>query len=312
MRSQVQSAWRVLVADGMTDDALRRLRQEAQVIEAGLEAATDVDAIIVRGGSRVTAEVISRAGPRLRVVGRAGVGVDNIDLEAARRAGVAVVNAPLSSTLSVAEHVLALMFALARRIPAGDASLRRGEWRKAELEGSELFDKTLGVLGLGRIGRAVAQRAAALGMRVVGHDPLISAEAIRQAGATPVDFDTLLEESDYISLHVPLDEQTRGLLGADELQKMKPGARVISTSRGGIVDETALLQALESGRLAGAALDVFEREPPGASPLLQHPAVVVTPHIAAQTAEAQTRASADIAAEVLAALRGEPLRWRVV
>ncbi|HET7011168.1 MAG TPA: hydroxyacid dehydrogenase [Anaerolineales bacterium] len=308
----MQSAWRVLVADGMTDDALRRLRQEAQVIEAGLEAATDVDAIIVRGGSRVTAEVISRAGPRLRVVGRAGVGVDNIDLEAARRAGVAVVNAPLSSTLSVAEHVLALMFALARRIPAGDASLRRGEWRKAELEGSELFDKTLGVLGLGRIGRAVAQRAAALGMRVVGHDPLISAEAIRQAGATPVDFDTLLEESDYISLHVPLDEQTRGLLGADELQKMKPGARVISTSRGGIVDETALLQALESGRLAGAALDVFEREPPGASPLLQHPAVVVTPHIAAQTAEAQTRASADIAAEVLAALRGEPLRWRVV
>jgi D-3-phosphoglycerate dehydrogenase len=225
---------------------------------------------------------------------------------------VVVVHAPLAATLSVAEHTLALMFALARGVPAADASLRRGEWRKSEIQGRELFDKTLGLIGAGRIGRAVAQRASALGLRVLAHDPLVPAETIRQAGAQPVELSRLLEESDYVSLHLPLEESTRGLIGRAELARMKNGARLISTSRGGILDEVALLEALESGRLAGAALDVFEQEPPGASPLVQHPAVIVTPHIAAQTVEAQARASADIVAEVLAALRGEPLRWRVV
>jgi D-3-phosphoglycerate dehydrogenase / 2-oxoglutarate reductase len=308
----MSGAWRVLVADGMTADALAQLRQGCDVMEAGLDSVGEVDAVIVRGRSRVSAEVIATGRPRLKVIGRAGVGVDNIDLEAARRADVIVVHAPLAATLSVAEHTLALMFALARRIPAADASLRRGEWRKADFEGRELFDKTLGLIGVGRIGRAVAQRASALGMRLLAYDPLVAKEAVRQAGAQPVDLARLLEESDYISLHLPLDDSTRRLLGRAELARLKPGARLISTSRGGIVDEAALLEALDSGHLAGAALDVFEKEPPGSSPLVRHPAVIVTPHIAAQTAEAQARASADIVAEVLAALRGEPLRWRVV
>lgn len=305
-------AWRILVADGLTDDALARLRREADVLESGLEAVSGVDALIVRGRSRVTADVLAAGQPRLRVVGRAGVGLDNIDLQAAGRLGMVVVHAPLAATISVAEHTLALMLALARRIPAADAALRRGEWRKGEVEGSELFDKTVGLVGYGRIGRALGQRAAALGMHVLAFGPLLTPRAIRQAGATPATLPELLEESDYISLHVPLDPATRGLIGTAELARVRPGARLINTSRGGIVDETALLHALETGRLAGAALDVFESEPPGLTPLVTHPAVIVTPHIAAQTAEAQSRASADIAAEVLAALRGDPLRWRVV
>jgi len=300
-----------VVADGMTDDALARLRQEAEVVEAGLEAAGGADALIVRGRSRVTAEVLAAGRPKLRVVGRAGVGVDNIDLEAARRLGVVVVHAPLAATISVAEHTLALMLALVRHVPAADAGLRRGEWGKAALEGRELFGKTLGLVGFGRVGRAVGQRAAALGMRLLAFDPLLPADAVRQAGAQPVDLDGLLAESDVVSVHVPLEASTRHLLGAAELGRMRPGAYLIHTSRGGIVDEEALLHSLEAGRLAGAALDVFETEPPGSTRLIAHPAVVVTPHIAAQTAEAQARASADIAAEVLAALRGDPLRWRV-
>ncbi|HSB90077.1 MAG TPA: hydroxyacid dehydrogenase [Anaerolineales bacterium] len=304
-------AWRIVVADGMTDDALARLRQQAEVVEAGVEAAAGADALIVRGRSRVTAEVLAAGRPRLRVVGRAGVGVDNIDLEAARRLDVVVVHAPLAATISVAEHTLALMLALVRHVPAADAGLRRGEWGKAGLEGRELFGKTLGLVGFGRVGRAVGQRAAALGMRLLAFDPLLPADAIRQAGAQPVDLDTLLAESDVVSVHVPLEASTRHLLGAAELGRMRPGAQLIHTSRGGIVDEEALLHSLEAGRLAGAALDVFETEPPGRTGLIAHPAVVVTPHIAAQTAEAQARASADIAAEVLAALRGDPLRWRV-
>lgn len=304
-------AWRILVADGMPDDALTRLRQEADVVEGGLEAAAEVDALIVRGRSHVTDAVLASGRPRLRVVGRAGVGVDNINLEAARRLGIVVVHSPLAATISVAEHALALMFALARRLPAADAGLRRGEWSKGEFEGHELFGKTLALVGFGRIGRALGQRCAALGMRLLAFDPLLSPEAIRQAGAAPVDLATLLGEADYISLHVPLETGTRHLIGAAELARLHPGARLINTSRGGIVDEIALLHALEDGRLAGAALDVFETEPPGLSALIAHPAVVVTPHIAAQTAEAQARASADIAAEVLAALRGDPLRWRV-
>jgi D-3-phosphoglycerate dehydrogenase len=307
----VTHAWRILVADGMADDALDRLRSEAEVVEGGLQAVADVDALIVRGRSKVTREVLAAGRPRLRVVGRAGVGVDNIDLEAARRLEVVVVHTPLAATISVAEHALALMFALARRLPAGDASLRRGEWRKGDMEGNELFGKTLGIVGFGRIGRALGQRAAALGMRVLACDALLPPEAVRQGGATPVDLPALLEQSDYLSLHVPLDGATRGLIGRAELGRVKPGGRLINTSRGGVVEESALLDALNAGRLAGAALDVFESEPPGPTPLVTHPLVVVTPHVAAQTVEAQARASADIAAEVLAALRGDPLRWRV-
>ncbi len=289
------------------------MRAQAEVVEqTDLTGLTDFDALVVRGRTRVTAEAIQSAVPRLRVIGRAGVGVDNIDLEAARRHAVIVVNAPLAATAAVAEHSLALMLSLARRIPQADRSMRQGEWRKKEFEGLELSGKTLGIIGVGRIGEALGSRAAALGMHPIGFDPLLSDEEIRRKGVEPVVLETLLQSSDIISLHVPLTVDTRGMIGPKEFGIMQPGSYLICAARGGVVDETALLDALETGRLAGAALDVFEHEPPGAAPLIRHPNLISTPHIGAQTVEAQTRAACDIAEEILAALEGSPLRWRVV
>jgi len=306
------SNWRILVTDGLAPQGLATLRQQAEVVEAaGLEELPDVDGLIIRSRTLVTGEDLRRAQPRLRVVGRAGVGVDNIDVAAARQVGVIVVNAPLASTDAVAEHTLALMLALARHLPQADASLRRGEWRKSEFLGTELGGKTLGLIGLGRIGAAVAERARALGMAVVAYDPLLSPEEIAVRGARPLGLQALLAEADYLSLHVPLTPETRGLLDAHALARLRPGARVVCTARGGLVDEAALLAALDTGRLAGAALDVFEEEPPRPGPLLNHPALILTPHIAAQTVEAQARAALDIVAEVLAALRGQGLRWQI-
>jgi len=303
----------VLVTDGLDEPGLALLREAAQVFESKtLEALPESDALIVRGRTKVTAEVIRSAGPRLKVVGRAGVGVDNIDLEAARARGLTVVNAPEAATVAVAELTLGMMLALARQIPLADAGMRRAEWSKSELHGSELSGKTLGIIGVGRIGAAVASRAAAFGMRVLGHDPLLSDSELQRRGTEPFSFDGLLRESDYICLHLPLTSETRGLIGRETLKKVKPGARLISAARGGIVDEAAVLEALEAGQLAGVALDVFAEEPPGELPLRQHPNVVLTPHIGAQTREAQSNAAKDIASEVLAALRGESLRWRVV
>lgn len=303
----------MLVTDGLDEPGLALLREAAQVFESGtLEALSESDALIVRGRTKVTAEVIRSAGPRLKVVGRAGVGVDNIDLESARARGITVVNAPEAATVAVAELTLGLMLALARQIPTADAGLRRAEWRKAELHGSELSGKTLGIIGVGRIGAAVASRAAAFGMRVLGHDPLLSVGELQRRGTEPLSFDALLAQSDYVCLHLPLTDETRGLIGRETLRKFKPGARLISAARGGIVDEAAVLEALEAGHLAGVALDVYAEEPPGELPLRRHPNVVLTPHIGAQTQEAQSKAALDIAGEVLAALRGEPLRWRVV
>jgi len=306
------SNWRILVTDGLAPQGLASLKQQAAVIEAAsLDELPRVDAVIVRGRTQLTGEHLRRAQPRLRVVGRAGVGIDNIDVQAARQTGVIVVNAPSATTDAVAEHTLALMLALARHLPQADASLRRGEWRKDELLGSELGGKTLGLIGLGRIGAAVARRAGALGMAVVAHDPWVPELEIAERGARPLGLEALLAEADYVSLHLPLTPETRGLIDARVLAALRPGARLVCTARGGLIDETALLAALDSGRLAGAALDVFAEEPPRPGPLLEHPAVIVTPHIAAQTVEAQTRAALDIAAEVLAALRGERLRWQI-
>lgn len=303
----------MLVTDGLDEPGLALLREAAQVFESGtLESLSESDALIVRGRTKVTAEVIRSAGPRLKVVGRAGVGVDNIDLESARARGLTVVNAPEAATVAVAELTLGLMLALARQIPTADAGLRRAEWRKAELHGSELSGKALGIIGVGRIGAAVASRAGAFGMRVLGHDPLLSDGELQRRGTEPLSFDALLAESDYVCLHLPLTDETRGLIGRETLQRFKPGARLISAARGGIVDEAAVLEALEAGHLAGVALDVYAEEPPGELPLRRHPNVVLTPHIGAQTQEAQSKAALDIAVEVLAALRGEPLRWRVV
>jgi len=309
--------WKVLITDGLHEDGKAILRRAAQVddqtdisADALLQLIHSYDAVIVRGRTKITADVLA-AGSRLKVVGRAGVGVDNIDLEAARRQGVIVVNAPKSTTEAVAELTLGLMLAVARSIPRADHAMKSAAWIKKQLEGVELRGKTLGIIGMGNIGSAVGRLATALGMQVFAYDPLLSADEIEARGAEPAALRDLYARSDFITLHVPLNESTRGMINADALAQMKPGVRLICAARGGVVDEEALLQALNSGQVAAAGLDVFAKEPPGLTELIAHPNVVATPHIGAQTEEAQVRASEDIACEVLAALRGEPLRWRV-
>ena len=310
--------WKILIADGLNENGQSLLRLAAQVDdctsispEVLLKVIGDYDALVVRSRTRVT-QAVFEAAVRLKVVGRAGVGVDNIDLAAATRHGVTVVNAPMSTTLAVAEQTLALMLALARQIPRADAAMKSGQWIKKDLEGVELYGKVLGIVGLGRIGAEVARRAAAMGMRVLGYDALLSEEIIRKRGAEPASLQELYARADFISLHVPLTPETRGMINGQSLGSMKRGVRLMCTARGGIIDETDLLGALETGQVAGAALDVFAKEPPGLTALVAHPNVVATPHVSAQTAEAQSRAAEDIANEVLAALRGEALRWRVV
>ena len=310
--------WKIIVADRLDGRGLEILSKAAQVDErAGIspeeliKVISEYDALIVRGQTRVNAEVFSAAS-NLKVVGRAGVGVDNIDLAAANLNNVTVVNSPYATTQAVAEHVLALLFSLARSIPTADETMKSGLWRKKQFMGVEIKDKVLGIIGMGNIGSSLAQMSKSLGMQVIGYDPLISAADIERRGANPVNIQELYVQSDFISIHVPLNPETRGMINGGSFGTMKRGVRLICTARGGIVDETALLAALESGQVAGAALDVFAKEPPGMSALVSHPKVVATPHISAQTAEAQARAAVDIAREVLAALQGDPLRSKIV
>jgi D-3-phosphoglycerate dehydrogenase len=267
--------------------------------------------LIVRSRTTVTPQLFEAAG-QLKVIGRAGVGVDNIDLEAARSHEVTVVNAPESTTLAVAELTIGLMLAMAREIPRADAGMKQGAWLKQEISGLELHGKTLGILGVGRIGAEVAKRASAFGMTVLGYDSRYSNPEIKVRVAEPVGLEDLYARSDFVSLHLPLTDETRSMVNVQAFGQMKRGVRIVSVARGGILDESALLNALESGQVAGAALDVFASEPPGASELVRHPNVIATPHIGAQTAEAQSRAAEDIANEVLAALKGESLRWKVI
>jgi D-3-phosphoglycerate dehydrogenase len=307
----------ILIADGLEDSGQAILHAFANVDDRSgispeelLHIIKDYEALIVRSGTRVTAQILDAAS-RLIVVGRAGVGVDNIDLDAARAHGVTVVNAPTSTSLAVAELTVGLMLALAREISRADAGMKQGEWLKKELVGTELHGKTLGILGMGRIGAEVAARAAVFGMPVLGYDPLIPAEEIVRRGAKPVSLDELYASSDFVSLHLPLTDETRAMVSEQAFGRMKRGVRIVCVARGGIIDEPALLAALEAGQVAGAGLDVFASEPPGANELVCHPNVIATPHMGAQTAEAQSRAAEDIANEVLAALKGEPLRWKV-
>jgi D-3-phosphoglycerate dehydrogenase len=308
----------ILIADGLAPAGVQLLKAAGQVTANPkitpaelLTCLPDFDALVVRSRTRVTAEVLA-AGPRLKVVGRAGVGVDNIDVAAAVARGVVVVNSPLAASVSVAEHTIGLMLALARHIAAADASLKQGRWEKSAFMGSELAGKTLGLLGLGRIGAMVAARAVAFGMSVTAFDPYLDEMAVRERQAEPASLDEVLERSDYVSLHLPFTAETRGLIGAAQLERMKPGARLVCAARGGVVDEAALRAALDSGRLAGAALDVFESEPPRPGSIAEHPRVVATPHIGAQTAEGQARAGVAIAEEVVAVLQGKQPRWRVL
>jgi D-3-phosphoglycerate dehydrogenase / 2-oxoglutarate reductase len=309
--------YNILITDGLDARGQSILRASANVdyrdrtpADELIKVIADYDALIVRGQTRVTAAVMDAA-PKLKVVGRAGVGVDNIDVEAAKKHNITVVNVPASTTVAVAELAVGLLLALAREIPRADMAMKQGQWLKKQFEGVELNGKTLGVIGFGRIGTEVGKRASAFGMNVVTYDPNISEHELMDGNAEPVSLQDLFAWSDFISLHLPLNVQTRDLIGPQAFSQMKDGVRIISTARGGIIDEAALLSALNSGKVAGAALDVFEKEPPGLTELISHPRVIATPHIGAQTAEAQVRAAEDIANEVLAALQGKPLRWKV-
>jgi D-3-phosphoglycerate dehydrogenase len=261
-------------------------------------------ALIVRSATRVTAEALE-AGTDLAVVGRAGIGLDNVDVEAATRRGVMVVNAPQSNILSAAEHAMALMMAQARNIPQAHAALMAGKWERSKWEGVELHGKTLGVVGLGRIGALVAQRALAFGMRLCAYDPYVAPDRARHMGVELMALDELVAEADFITIHLPKTSETAGLFGRDLLAKAKPGLRIVNAARGGIVDEEALAEALRDGRLGGAAFDVFATEPCTDSPLFGLPNVVVTPHLGASTAEAQDKAGVTIAEQVILALAGD-------
>ena len=280
--------------------------------EALRALAAEADAWIIRSGTRITGELIEAA-PRLKVIGRAGVGVDNVDLESATRRGVLVLNAPDGNTISTAEHTCAMILALMRQIPQANQSLRGGAWDRKRFTGAELNGKTLGVVGVGKIGRAVAERMRAFGLRVLGFDPVLGQEAAERIGVQLVSLDEIWAESDVITVHTPLNDATRGLLGRDVLARCKPGVRIVNCARGGIVDEAALLEALEQGHVGGAALDVYSQEPPpeAIARLLQHPAVVATPHIAASTAEAQAKVAEQVTEQVIRALRGEPVQTSV-
>ena len=308
---------KILITDGLDDAGQSILRASAEVDDRNnisaddlLKAIPDYDGLIVRGRTKVTAAVMDAAS-KLKVIGRAGVGIDNIDLDAAKKHNITVVNAPMSTTLAVAELTFGLMLALAREIPRADAGMKQGKWLKKELEGVELNGKTLGVIGFGRIGAEVGKRAAAFGMNVIAYDPLISEDEISRRGAEPVSIQDLYAWSDFISLHLPLNVQTRDMIGSLAFSEMKDGVRIVCAARGGIIDEAELVKALNSGKVAGAALDVFGVEPPGLTEAISHPRLIATPHVGAQTVEAQSRASEDIAHEVLSALEDKLLRWRV-
>ncbi len=269
-----------------------------------LEAIVDVDALLVRSATKVDAEVLAHA-KRLRVVARAGVGLDNIDVRAATMSGVMVVNAPTSNIVSAAELAVGLMLAAARHVSPAHAALRAGEWKRSRYSGTELYEKTVGIMGLGRIGVLVAQRLAAFGMNVIAYDPYVQAGRAAQAGVRLVDLDTLLAESDFMSVHLPKTPETIGLIGADQLAVARPGLVLVNAARGGIVDEEALYDALKTGRIAAAGLDVFASEPCTDSPLFELENVVATPHLGASTEEAQEKAGIAVAKSVRLALSGE-------
>jgi D-3-phosphoglycerate dehydrogenase len=308
---------KILVAEPLAKQGIEILRAHHEVDEKiGLtpeELASiigDYDALLVRSQVKVTAEILAHA-TRLVVIGRAGVGVDNVDLEAATKAGVVVVNAPTGNTVSAAEQTIALMLALARKTAAADASMRKGEWKRSSFTGVELRGRTLGIVGLGKIGQAVAQRAHALEMHVIGFDPFITAEQAAVHGVALVDMDAIIEKSDVITVHVPLNKATRGVIGPQQIDRLKPGVMLVNVARGGVYDEAAVAQALADGKIAGAAFDVYEKEPPVDSPLLTAPNTVLTPHLGASTAEAQVRVAEEACEQVIDVLAGRSARYAV-
>ncbi len=301
----------VLIAEELSPAAVAQLESDFTVRHVNgadraelLPALAEADALLVRSATTVDAEALAHA-PRLRVVARAGVGLDNVDVEAATKAGVMVVNAPTSNIVSAAEHAVGLLLAVARNVPQAAASLKAGEWKRSAFTGVELEGKVLGILGLGRIGVLVAERLASFGMQVVAYDPYVPAARAAQLGVRLASLDELLAEADFITVHLPKNAETVGLIGDKELHRVKPGLRIVNAARGGIVDEHALVLALKEGRVAGAGIDVFSTEPAIANPLLAIPSVVATPHLGASTDEAQEKAGTQVARSVRLALAGE-------
>jgi D-3-phosphoglycerate dehydrogenase len=310
-----ERALKVLVTDTLAGEGLERFR------EAGFEVAErtgltedelvrvipEYNALIVRSQTKVTARVIDAAA-QLRIVGRAGTGLDNVDIDAATRRGIVVMNTPESNTISAAEHTISMLLALSRNIPQANESLKRGVWDRKAFMGAEVYQKVLGIIGLGRIGSCVARRAQGLGMNVVAYDPFTSVDKAAEIDVRLMELESMLSLVDYLTIHTPLTERTRGLIGAKEFLLMKPGVRVVNCARGGVVDEQALYEALCSGRVKGAALDVFENGKPFGSPLLELDSVIVTPHLGASTAEAQVRVAVEIAVQVVDALKNGEVR----
>lgn len=307
--------FRVLVSDKIAQQGLAPLLESGQIecVQESVHQAENLDsydAILVRSGTKVTAEVMEKM-QNLKIIARAGVGVDNVDLAAAAQRGIAVVNAPLGNIVSTAEHTFAMMLALARRIPQGNNSLKKGEWNRSAFQGTELKGKTLGIIGFGRVGTELAVRAAAFEMKVLAYSPSITPKRAQEFGAKAADLETLLSSSHIISVHTVLSEQTRGLLNLETLKKTKAGVMLINCARGGIIDEAALQHLLETGHIAGAALDVFSQEPPENRGLIDLENVIVTPHIAASTKEAQLNVAVTVAEEVLNFANGKPLRYKI-
>jgi D-3-phosphoglycerate dehydrogenase len=308
---------KILVADPIAEEGIQSLRSYAQVdvktklAPEQLKAIIgDYDALIVRSQTQVRAEVIEY-GKKLKVIGRAGVGTDNIDVDAATRNGIVVVNAPTGNTVAAAEHTIALMLALARNVPQANSRLKSGKWQREEMVGSELRNKMLGIIGLGNVGSEVAKRAQAFEMRVVAHDPFVSKDYAHNLEVDLVSLDQLLREADFITLHVPLTATTKKLISSKELAKLKPTARIINCARGGLIDEEAIVKAIKTGKIAGAAFDVFDKEPVTDSALFAEDKIIVTPHLGASTIEAQTGIARDIAEEVLAVLQGRFSKYAV-
>jgi D-3-phosphoglycerate dehydrogenase / 2-oxoglutarate reductase len=308
---------KILVAEPLAKQGLEILRAHHEVdVKIGLTPEElcaivgDYDALLVRSQVKVTAEIMAHAS-RLVVIGRAGVGVDNVDLEAATRAGVVVVNAPTGNTVSAAEQTIALMLALARKTAAADASMRKGEWKRSAFTGVELRGRTLGIIGLGKIGQAVADRARGLEMSIIGYDPFVTADQAALHGIALVDLDAIIEKADVITVHVPLNKATRSIIGPEQIARLKPGVMLVNVARGGVYDEAAVAAALADGKIAGAAFDVYEKEPPVDSPLLTAPNTVLTPHLGASTAEAQVRVAEEACEQVIDVLAGRSARYAV-
>jgi len=304
--------FKVLISDSLSKEAVQILEKEKEFkVDVNTKLTPDelkkiikdYDALLVRSATKVTKDIIAAA-DKLKIIGRAGVGLDNVDVEAASKKGIMVVNAPAGNTISTAEHTFSMMMALSRSIPQADLSMKKGEWERKKFMGVELYGKTLGIVGLGRIGTEVAKRALSFGMKILAYDPYLSVEKAKELGIELVALDRIIKESDYITVHTPLTDETKHLISDKAFSEMKKGVRVINCARGGIIDEDALAKAIESGKVAGAAFDVYEEEPPKNSKLLKLDKVVLTPHLGASTEEAQVNVAIDVANTVRDALLG--------